>query len=195
MKKIILASNNNHKLKEFQEVFCGFEVLGLKDIGFTDEIIEDGDSFEENSEIKARAVQAFLKEKGVSADVVADDSGLVVEALGGEPGIYSARYSGEHDDKANREKLLQRLMFNENRDAYFVCCLVVIKSNGEKVVAEGKTYGRITNDEKGDTSFGYDCLFFSNELNKTFGEATPEEKNSISHRGRAIKELLKKMTF
>ena len=144
MKKIILASNNNHKLKEFQEVFCGFEVLGLKDIGFTDEIIEDGDSFEENSEIKARAVQAFLKEKGVSADVVADDSGLVVEALGGEPGIYSARYSGEHDDKANREKLLQRLMFNENRDAYFVCCLVVIRSNGDKVVAEGKTYGRIT---------------------------------------------------
>ena len=195
MKKIILASNNNHKLKEFREVFCGFEVLGLKDIGFTDEIIEDGDSFEENSEIKARAVQKFLKDKGVSADVVADDSGLVVEALGGEPGIYSARYSGEHDDKANREKLLQRLMFNENRDAYFVCCLVVIKSNGEKVVAEGKTYGRITNDEKGDTSFGYDCLFFSNELNKTFGEATPEEKNSISHRGRAIKELLKKMTF
>ena len=190
MKRIVLASNNNHKLKEFREIFADFEVLGLKDIGFVDEIIEDGCSFEENSAIKAKAIQKFLAEQRIVADVIADDSGLCVDALGGEPGIFSARYSGEHDDKANRDKLLRILASEENRKAHFVCCLVLLKSNGEKIVAEGRTHGEITRKEHGDTSFGYDCLFYSTELQKTFGEATAEEKNEVSHRGRAIKELL-----
>ena len=195
MKKIILASNNSHKLKEFREVFSGYEVLGLRDIGFIDDIVEDGDSFEENSEIKARAVQKFLKDQDIVADVIADDSGLVVDVLGGEPGIYSARYSGEHDDKANREKLLFKLGRETKRDAHFVCCLVLVKSTGEKIVAMGKTYGEITLEERGDTSFGYDCLFYSLELKKTFGEATAEEKNAVSHRGKAIQRLRELVMF
>jgi len=189
MKKLILASNNKHKLKEFREVFQGAEILGLADIGFYDEIIEDGKTFEENSEIKARTVQQYLISQGIAADVIADDSGLCVDALGGKPGIYSARYSGEHNDKANREKLLKVMRNEKNRKAYFVCVLVLLKCDGEKVVAEGRTYGEITNEERGDKSFGYDCLFYSTELKKTFGEASGEEKNLVSHRGKAIEKL------
>ena len=190
MNKIILASDNKHKIKEFKEIFSDCEVLALKDIGFYDEIIEDGESFEENSLIKARAVSKFLKEKGIEATVIADDSGTCVEALNGEPGIYSARYSGDHDFAKNREFLLEKMKGIENRKACFVCCLVELYPDGTYVVAEGKTYGKITHEERGDTSFGYDCLFFSDDLGKTFGEATQEEKNSVSHRARAI-EILK----
>ncbi len=190
MKKIILASDNKHKIKEFKEIFNDCEVLALKDIGFYDEIVEDGKTFEENSLIKARAVSKFLKDKGIEATVIADDSGTCVEALNGEPGIYSARYSGDHDFAKNREYLLEKLKGVKNRKACFVCCLVELYPDGTYVVAEGKTYGTITQEERGDTSFGYDCLFLSDELGKTFGEATQEEKNNISHRARAI-EILK----
>ena len=189
MEKIVLASNNKHKIKEFKEIFADAEVLSLRDVGFYDDIIEDGETFYDNSLIKARAVADFLKERGVVASVIADDSGLCVEALGGEPGVYSARYSGDHDDAKNREKLLERLNGVEDRTAYFLCALVELYPNGEHIVAEGRTYGKITLEEIGDKTFGYDCLFLSDDLNKTFGEASADEKNLVSHRGRAVEKL------
>ncbi len=189
MEKIILASNNKHKISEFRQMLdC--EVLSLEDIGFVDEIVEDGETFLENSLIKAKAVSKFLKEKNIVANVIADDSGLCVNALDGRPGIYSARYAVEHNDKANRQKLLQELEGKADRSAYFVCLIVKLFSDGHYVSVEGRTYGKILTEEKGDTSFGYDCLFFSDELQKSFGQATSEEKNAVSHRGRALKKLL-----
>ena len=190
MNKIILASNNKHKICEFREIFSECEVLSLSDIGFNEEIEENGKTFAENSLIKARAVSSFLKSKGIVANIIADDSGLCVESLNGEPGIYSARYSEAHNDKSNREKLIKNLENETNRNAYFNCTLVELFPDGNYLIAEGKTYGKITTEEIGDTSFGYDCLFFSNDLNKTFGEATSEEKNSVSHRKKAIEKLI-----
>ena len=189
MKKIILASNNKHKISEFRSIFSDCEILSLADIGFFEDIDENGSTFVENSLIKARAVSSFLKSKGIVANVIADDSGLCVDALNGAPGIYSARYSQAHNDKSNREKLLENLKNETNRNAHFNCTLVELFPDGKYLIAEGKTFGLITSEEIGDTSFGYDCLFFSTDLNKTFGEASSEEKNSVSHRGRAIEKL------
>ena len=189
MEKIILASNNNHKIKEFRAMFADVEILSLKDIGFNEDIVENGKTFEENSLIKARAVSEFLKQKGIVANVIADDSGLCVNALNGEPGIYSARYSGDHNDAQNRAKVLEKLKNSKDRSAYFNCTLVELYPSGKYNVAVGKTYGTITTEEIGDKSFGYECLFYSTELGKTFGEATINEKNRVSHRSRAIEKL------
>ena len=192
MKVRVLASNNKHKIKEFKQMFSEDEILSLEDIGYYDEIEEDGSSFLENSLIKAKTVYEFLKNKNISASVIADDSGLCVNSLNGEPGIHSARYSGDHDDINNRKKLLENLKDKKDRNACFVCLIVEYFSENNYICVEGKTHGYITNEEKGDTSFGYDCLFYSNELNKTFGEASQEEKNKVSHRGRAIIALKNK---
>lgn len=189
MKKIVLASNNKHKIEEFQQMFEGYQVLALRDIGFDGDIEENGSTFFENSMIKAKTISEYLKLKNIEASVIADDSGLCVEYLNGEPGIYSARYAEEHNDQANRNKLLNKLNGVVDRRAYFNCTLVELFPDGSYITCDGKTYGVITEKEIGDTSFGYDCLFLSDELNKTFGEATQEEKNSVSHRGRAIAEL------
>ena len=122
--------------------------------------------------------------------VLADDSGLCVDALNGEPGVYSARYAGGHgNNQANRDKLLSNLE-GKDRSAYFCCTIVVMYPDGTYKVFEGKTYGKITTEELGDKSFGYDCIFYSNDLNKTFGEASEEEKNSVSHRARALNQLI-----
>ena len=191
MEKIILASNNSHKIKEFSEILKGSEILTLNDIGFAGDIEETGTTFLENALIKAKAVSAFLKEKNMSATVIADDSGLCVEALGGEPGVYSARYSGEHGNGSeNRKKLLEKMEGETNRKAYFVCCLVKYFPDNTFVHVEGKTFGQIATEEHGSTSFGYDSLFLSDDLKKSFGEATSEEKNSVSHRNRAIHLLM-----
>ena len=190
MKTIILASNNKHKIQEFEEMLPDYEILTLEDVGFFDDIIEDGNTFLENSLIKARAITEFLNKKGKKALVIADDSGLCVNALGGEPGVYSARYAGNHDNQANRDKLLENLKDKKDRSAYFVCLLTVMKPDGSYDYVEGKTFGQITTKEIGNTDFCYDCLFYSDDLKKTFGEATEDEKNSVSHRGRAIKMLI-----
>lgn len=193
MEKIILASNNEHKIKEFSQIFSDKQVLSLKDIGYENEIEETGKTFLENALIKAKTISKFLKEKGIFASVIADDSGLCVEALNGEPGVYSARYAGEHGNKVeNRKKLLKKLEGIKNRKAYFNCTLVKYFPSGMYIVAEGKTYGQIIHEEQGDKSFGYDCLFLSDDLNKVFGLATSEEKNSVSHRNRAIQILISK---
>ena len=193
MEKIIIATNNKNKIKDFKEVFKNYEILSLEDVGFTEEIVEDGNTFEENATIKANTLLNFLKEKNISANIIADDSGLCVDALGGAPGIFSARYSGEHgNSQANRDKLLENLK-NKNRRAHFVCCLVHIDIQGKKTVATGECYGSIAFKEEGNNGFGYDSLFVSDELGKTFGNATLQEKNEVSHRAKAVNLLLKKL--
>ena len=189
MKKIVLASNNKHKIEEINDIFNDYEILSMKDIGYLEDIVEDGNTFEENALIKAKTISKYLKAKNMEYDVLADDSGLCCEALDGAPGIFSARYAGEHgNDKANRDKLIKELK-DKNKNSYFLCSLVLYKTDDTYLTAEGKTYGSIIDEERGDTSFGYDCIFLSDDLGKTFGEATSEEKNKVSHRYRALVEL------
>ena len=199
-KIIVLASTNKHKIKEFNHMFSQntktkyITILSLKDIGFVDEIEETGETFFENSYIKACAVKNFLKQKNLDYLVLADDSGLSVDALGGAPGVYSARFAGEHgDNQANRNKLLKELEGEGDRTAKFVCTLVLMKDIKDYISVVGESYGRILYQETGDTSFCYDCLFYSNDLQKCFGECSEEEKNSVSHRGRAVQKLIKIM--
>ena len=193
MKDIIIATSNQHKIKEYKQLLSGYNVLSLKDINFNDEILENGKTFEENALIKAKTISLFLRQKGIFVDVLSDDSGLCVSALGGSPGVHSARYAGEHDAKANRTKLLDNLEGKVDRYAYFCCDIVLYRPNDTYIVGEGKTFGSITKQEIGDTSFGYDCIFYSDELNKTFGEASMEEKNKVSHRFKALEDLLNKL--
>lgn len=189
MNTIVLASNNKHKIEEFKQILKT-NIIPMEEIGFCDDILEDGKTFYENSLIKAQAVSKFLKARGLEYDVLADDSGLCVNALDGEPGIYSARYGGNHDDEANRQKLLKNLLDKPDRTAYFMCNLVLLKPDGTIVQGIGKTFGHILTEKDGNSNFAYDCLFYSDELGKSFSSATPEEKNSVSHRGKAIKDLL-----
>ena len=191
MATIVLASNNQHKIKEFKEIFKNDTILSLNDIGFNDDIEENGQTFFDNALIKAQTIHLYLKSKNLNYTVISDDSGLCVNSLDGAPGVYSARYSSDHNPKANRDKLLKELENKTNRSAYFECCLIKYSFDGTYVSATGRTYGYILTEERGDTSFGYDCIFFSDDLNKTFGEATKEEKNAVSHRKKAIEELKK----
>lgn len=188
MKKLILASNNKHKIKEFNEVLTNYEILSLNDIGFTEDIIEDGETFADNALIKCRAVSDYCKKNNYNYDIISDDSGLCCDALNGEPGVHSARYAGNHNDQANRDKLRKELK-DKNRDAYFVCFICLYKNDNDYKFFEGRSYGEIIDEERGSTEFGYDSIFYSTELNKTFGEASSDEKNSVSHRGRAIEKL------
>ena len=189
MKKIIFASNNAHKLKEVRQIFDKYEILSLRDIGFNQNIVEDGLSFQENAFIKCEQVMKFVKEKtSLDFAVLADDSGLCVKALNYEPGIMSARYSGG-GDKENRKKLLDNLLTIQDRTAYFQCYAVLMMPSGDTIVEEGKSYGLITKSEIGDESFGYDCIFWSNSLKKTFGQASDSEKNAVSHRGLAMGKI------
>ena len=193
MKKIILASNNKHKIQEIGCILPDYEILSLKDIGYTEDIVEDGNTFLENSLIKAKTIMEYIKDKGYNCDVLADDSGLCVNALDGRPGIYSARYSGDHDNQANRDKIRSELKDKEDRSAYFFCGIILYHQDGTYEYFEGKTTGTIIDEERGNKDFGYDCIFLSDDLNKTFGEATEEEKNSVSHRARALEQLKQKM--
>lgn len=189
MRTIIFASNNAHKLEEVRRIFKLYKILSLKDIGFTDDIVEDGFSFQENSFIKANAVIEFMKKNmDKQYAVLADDSGLCVKAINYEPGIMSARYSGGGSAE-NRKKLLSKLTTIQDRTAYFQCYATLIMPSGETYTADGKVYGLISKTEIGDKSFGYDCIFWSEKLRKTFGQATPEEKDSISHRAMAMKKI------
>ena len=192
MKTIVLASNNKHKIEEFKTIMKDYNILSLKDIGFNKEIVEDGETLLENALIKAREVSLYLRDNNINYDVIADDTGLFVPSLKGMPGVHSARYAGDHDDQKNRNKLRKEVN-NKDRSAYFMCQVVYYKSDDSYIEANGKVLGKIIDEERGKKDFGYDSIFYANELNKTFGEASKEEKNSISHRGRAIKELLKKL--
>lgn len=184
--RLVVATGNAHKLQEIAQIFTQFEVVSQKQMGFCEDVEETGKTFAENALIKARAAA-----KALNSPVLADDSGLCVDALGGAPGVYSARYSGEHgNDAANRAKLLQALQGEKNRNAHFSCAVALVYPNGKEYVAEGNTYGEILTKESGDGGFGYDPLFFSADLQKSFGIAMPEEKNGVSHRYRALQALL-----
>ncbi|MFT8824060.1 MAG: XTP/dITP diphosphatase [Liquorilactobacillus mali] len=191
MKKILIATKNEGKAREFRAFFVpkGFRVETLNELKEIPEIIEDGQTFEENALIKAQSLTDVLQ-----TVVVADDSGLMVDALGGEPGIYSARYAGDHDDSANNKKLLEKLkdVPDEKRTATFHTSLVVTRIGKKPLVVNGDVKGKILKKLQGNDGFGYDPLFYLPELDKTFAELTPAEKNKVSHRGRAIKKLSEK---
>ena len=190
-KTLVVATGNAHKLREIAQIFPDFEVVSQKQAGFCEEVEETGATFVENALIKARAAC-----KALGLPVLADDSGLCVEALGGAPGVYSARYCGHHgDDKANRSLLLENMQNKADRTAYFCCAIAVVFPEGKEWTAEGKTYGRILTEESGDGGFGYDPIFFSDDLQKSFGVATAEEKNTVSHRYRALCAIREKVQF
>ena len=194
--KIVLASRNKKKKAELQALLSQYleniEILSLDDVEIYGEIEEDGTTFEENALIKARAAV----ESGYIG--VGDDSGLEVDALGGAPGVYSARYAGEHgDDEANNTLLLKNLEDKSDRGGRFVCCIACVfpaRYGFDPIVVRGAVEGEIIRERHGNGGFGYDPLFFVPSLNKTFAEATPEEKNQISHRGNAIKAFAEKLS-
>lgn len=194
MDKIVLATNNKHKINDFKNLFKDIEIQTSNDVGFFNEIVEDGKTFYDNALIKAKTLFEFLKEKNFDAIVIADDSGLCVNALDGRPGVYSARYAGNHDVKAARSKLLEELNDKDDRSAYYECVLVAILPNGKIISAEGKTYGHILEKECGTTDFGFDRLFYSDDLEKPFGLATDNERNRVSHRGKALQNLKAKLS-
>lgn len=194
MKKLIVASNNQHKIEEIKNMLSKYEmeILSLEDAGIDIDIEENGVTFEDNAHIKAQAIKDITKE----TMVLADDSGLMVDAIGGEPGVYSARYSGEHGDyKANNRKLLRELkgVSEKERSAKFVCAMELIVDNNTYINVFGEVHGIIIDGEIGDNGFGYDPLFYYPEFEKTFAEMSGDEKNSISHRGRALEKLEKEI--
>ncbi|MBR6955005.1 MAG: ribonuclease PH [Clostridia bacterium] len=183
---LVAATANPFKLRELQQIFREYyTVVSMHDVGFTDEIEETADTFAGNAALKAQAV---LKATGLPA--VADDSGLAVDALGGAPGVFSARYCGHHgDDEANNDLLLERMRGITDRSAAYRCAIALARP-GKTLVAEGACPGRILQERQGTGGFGYDPLFLYEPLNKTFAEITAEEKNAISHRAQACARLL-----
>ena len=191
--KLILASNNAHKLVEIKAILGDLfeEILSLREAGIDHETIEDGSTFLDNALKKAREIAEI---SGCCA--LADDSGLCVDALGGAPGIYSARFSGVHgDDKANNRLLLDKLadVPAADRGAHFTCAMALVRPDGSSVTAEGYIYGQIAFEEKGENGFGYDPLFYLPERGCTTAELSPEEKNRISHRFKALQALVQKL--
>lgn len=182
---VVAATGNMHKLKEIREIFSSWHILSEREAGFSGEVEETGATFVENALIKARAV---CRATGFAA--LADDSGLCVDALGGAPGILSARYSGGGDAE-NRALLLKNMAGVQSRGAHFACAVALVFPDGRELTAEGASYGEILHEERGMGGFGYDSLFYSADLKKSFAEATEEEKNAVSHRGRALAALEK----
>ena len=187
---LLAATGNAHKLKELRGIFADYyTILPMGAAGFSGPIEENASTFAGNAVIKAEAVCAAT---GLPA--IADDSGLTVEALDGEPGVYSARYAGGHgDDEANNDLLLSRMKGKDQRDASFVCALALKLPGQEPILAEGRCPGTLLRERRGTGGFGYDPLFFYEPLGKTFAELTEEEKNSVSHRARACAAMKEKL--
>lgn len=196
--KILIASRNRGKIAELKDLLGQYitdtelELVSLDDVGMTGEIEENGSTFEENALIKANAGAAFS-----GLITIADDSGLAVKALDGAPGVYSARYAGEgHNDAANNAKLLDALRGVGDREAAFICAMACVfpadsplTGDGTPILVKGACVGEILCAERGEGGFGYDPLFWYDEFGKTFAELSIEEKNAISHRGRAVAKL------
>jgi XTP/dITP diphosphohydrolase len=189
--KIIFASANKNKIKEIKALLPeSFELLGLEDIGITEDIPEPGTSIKENSFLKAQYVLHFFKNKNETVAVFADDSGLEVEALDSAPGVYSARYAGiPKNDTNNNKKLLEELKLVTDRKARFVTVITLI-INGEVHYFEGEIKGTIAFEGRGNNGFGYDPLFIPQGYRSTFAELDAEVKNTISHRANAVKKLI-----
>lgn len=193
MKQVIIATQNKGKAKDFEALFgpLGYEVLTLRDVAKDMDVEETGVTFEENAILKAEAVAEALQ-----TTVIADDSGLEIDALDGEPGVYSARYAGEaKSDEANIEKVLAKLesVPEEQRTARFRCVLAIASPNKKTRTYSGSCEGLILSERRGDHGFGYDPIFFVPNEGKAMAELVPEEKAAISHRGNAIRELKKAM--
>ena len=188
--KIIAATKNKNKLREFGEILKDFEIISQEDAGVDIDVEETGTTFEENSYLKAKAIYDIT---GITT--IADDSGLCVDALNGEPGVYSARYGGEgYDDKGRVQLLLKNMkdVPDEERTARFVCVITLV-GDGGVLTARGECEGSIDYEPKGENGFGYDPVFYVDRFEKTLAEVTPEEKNSISHRGKALKIFAEKL--
>lgn len=189
---IVVATGNAGKVKEFANAFeqspCEFKTQ--KEMGFFEDVVENGKTFKENAEIKARAVFEFLKSKGIAAAVLSDDSGLEVKALNGAPGIYSARYAGEHGNStANCNKLLFELQTKKDRSARFVSMLCLIDEKGKAYFFEGTCPGKIISEFRGKNGFGYDPIFVPEGESLTFAEIPLQKKQTMSHRGHAVANL------
>ena len=185
MKELILASNNAHKVEEIKSILDDYKILTLKDIGYYEDIIEDGTTFEENALIKARTIAKY---SGKAA--IADDSGLSVALLDGRPGVYSARYSAEQTDEKNIEKVLSELN-GEKSEAKFVSVIALVRPDGSEITFRGECHGEIIFEKRGSNGFGYDPIFYVPSLEKTFAELTSEQKNSISHRKESLEKFSK----
>ena len=189
--RLIVATANAGKAREFKKMLPAFDVCCFADLGVHCDVEETGTTFYENALIKAKAVCQAL-----GAPALADDSGLCVDALDGAPGVYSARYAGGHgDDAANNALLLKNLSGKAEgeRTAYFESCVALCLPDGRSFTASGRTYGKILSVPEGENGFGYDPLFFSDELGKSFGIASAEEKNAVSHRAKALAALSEKI--
>lgn len=187
LEKIVVASTNAGKISEIKSIFTDVEIVSMAELGFDGDIEETGTTFMENARIKAETIA-----KKFNLPALADDSGICVNALGGAPGIYSARYSG-HGAAANRVKLLEEMKDKTDRRAYFESAMCLSFPDGSEVTGEGRTYGTILYEETGDKGFGYDCLFLSDDLGKSFGVVDEDVKNKVSHRFRALEDLRKKL--
>lgn len=198
MKKLLLATHNVHKVRELREMIGAdktlsslFEVVSMGDIGYCEDIIEDGETFAENAMIKAKVGAAL------GYITVADDSGLAVDVLEGAPGVYTARYAGENATDAENRALLLKAMKDvpaEQRTAKFISAIACAFPDGRSFTVFGECPGSVLFEERGEGGFGYDCLFYHDGIGKTFAEASEEEKNAISHRGVAMQAFCKALT-
>ena len=186
-KPIILATRNEGKISEFKKLLTGFdaEIITLKDFGTIPAIEEDGETFEDNAYKKA-----WLTAQYIGLPAIADDSGLMVNALGGAPGVFSARYAGaDATDEENNLKLLKAMEGHEDREARFMCIIAIAVPKGPALIYEGICEGIITRESIGEHGFGYDPLFYYPPMKKSFAQLSPDEKNKVSHRGKAMAEL------
>ena len=192
--KLIIASNNKHKIREIKAILGSRfeEILSIREAGIDHETVEDGSTFMENARKKAREIAEI---SGCCA--LADDSGICADALGGAPGIYSARFAGEQgghgDDEANNDLLLEKLKDKADRGAHYTCAMAIAYPDGREVTAEGYMYGEILTERHGTGGFGYDPIFKPEGYDCSVGEITDEEKNKISHRSRALALLLERL--
>ena len=189
--KLIIASNNKHKIYEIKKILGDRfdEILSLREAAIDHETVEDGTTFMENAYKKAKEIAEI---SGCAA--LADDSGISADALGGAPGIFSARFSGEHgNDQANNDLLVARLADKEDKSAHYTAAICLVYPDGKRVEAEGYLYGRIIDTPRGTRGFGYDPIFVPDGDERTVAEMTDEEKNAISHRAKALEALLSKL--
>ena len=198
VKKIIFATGNQNKMREIREIMGNLpvEILSMKEAGIKADITEDGATFEENAAIKAKAVAELLPEQDRDTIVLADDSGLEIDALNGEPGIYSARYMGEDTSyHVKNAELIRRLegVPEEKRTARFVCAVAAVLPDRTCLTVRGTIEGRIGYEERGSNGFGYDPIFMLPDRGCTTAELPPEEKNRISHRGQALRLMEEKL--
>jgi len=185
MQQLVIASNNQGKIREIKQMISNIELLSLKDIGFTDEIPEPFETFEENAFTKADTINRFS-----GKNVFADDSGICANALSGAPGVFSAIYAGRHgDDEGNLQKLLDALKGKTDRTGYYKA-IICLMWNGQPHYFEGICNGTIIESKRGEGGFGYDPIFVPDGFTETFAELTPEVKNKISHRGKAVRQMV-----